>query len=137
MVRRIAIIALVFLLFTLGAFAQGGDRMAVTSAHYLATEAAMEVLREGGNAADAAFTTAAVLTIVEPWFSSVMGGGTWALYYDSADGSVRSMDGVGPAASGATPITSPCADRTANRGRNAASAGAAARGGWQGSSTIS
>ncbi len=75
---------------------------AATSAHRLATDAAIEVLRSGGNAADAAFATAAVLTIVEPWFSSVMGGGTWALYYNHADGEVYALDGVGPAASGAT-----------------------------------
>lgn len=75
---------------------------AVTSAHRMATDAAMEVLNDGGNAADAAFTAAAVLTIVEPWFSSVMGGGTWALYYKADTGRVHSMDGVGPAASGAT-----------------------------------
>ncbi|MFW6329935.1 MAG: gamma-glutamyltransferase family protein [Alkalispirochaetaceae bacterium] len=103
MVRRIALAAAVFLLVTPGIFAQTGDRMAITTAHHLATEAGMEVLREGGNAADAAFTVAAVLTIVEPWFSSVMGGGTWALYYDRDTGSVRSLDGVGPAAAGATP----------------------------------
>lgn len=78
------------------------DSIAATSAHRMATDAAVEVMREGGSAADAAFSAAAVLTIVQPWFSSVMGGGTWALYYDAEEDEVRALDGVGPAASGAT-----------------------------------
>ncbi len=71
----------------------------VVSSHYLATEAGIEILKAGGNAADAAVAVAAALSVVEPWFSSVLGGGTWALYFDSASGTVHSQDGVGPVAS--------------------------------------
>lgn len=102
MLRRPILILVAFLILP-GIVTAQARRNAVTSAHHLATEAAMQVLRTGGTAADAAFTTAAVLTVVEPWFSSVMGGGTWALYYEAASEEIRALDGVGPAASGATP----------------------------------
>jgi len=76
---------------------------AVTSSHSLATEAGLRVLEQGGTAADAAIATAAVLTVVEPWFSSVLGGGTWGLYYDAQNQQVTSLDGVGVTGSKATP----------------------------------
>jgi gamma-glutamyltranspeptidase / glutathione hydrolase len=75
---------------------------AIVSAHRLATEAGIKILADGGTAADAAITVAAVLTVVEPYFSSVFGGGTWALYYDAEKGEVTSLDGVGPIGSNAT-----------------------------------
>lgn len=76
---------------------------AVVSAHQAATEAGMDMLARGGTAADAAVAVAAALTVVQGWFSSVLGGGTWALYYDAASEVVASLDGVGPAGSQATP----------------------------------
>ncbi|MFP4302502.1 MAG: gamma-glutamyltransferase family protein [Spirochaetaceae bacterium] len=102
MVRKRVFLPLLIALLTHPIYAQE-SQIAVTSAHRLATDAAVEVLREGGTAADAAFATAAVLTIVQPWFSSVMGGGTWAIYYDAGAEEVKALDGVGTAASGATP----------------------------------
>jgi len=74
---------------------------AVVSAHKLATEAGAEILSAGGTAADAAIAVAAALTVVEPYFSSVLGGGTWALYYDSETDEITSLDGVGPVGSNA------------------------------------
>lgn len=74
----------------------------VVSAHVLATEAGFEVLEKGGTAADASVAVAAVLSVVEPWFSSVLGGGTWALYYNADADTVTSLDGVGPTGSKAT-----------------------------------
>ena len=72
---------------------------AVVTANPLATQAACEVLRDGGTAADALVTAQAVLGLVEPQASGI-GGGGFLLYYDAAAGSVQAYDGreVAPAA---------------------------------------
>lgn len=75
---------------------------AITSAHGIATDAGFEILEQGGTAADAAVAVAATLSVVEPWFSSVLGGGTWALYYNAETEAITSLDGVGPTGSLAT-----------------------------------
>lgn len=75
---------------------------AVVSADKLATAAGIEILNSGGSAADAAVAVAAVLSLVQPYYSSALGGGTWALYYDADTGTVSSLDGVGRAGSLAT-----------------------------------
>lgn len=72
------------------------------SSHSTATEAGVKILADGGSAADAAIAVASVLTVVEPFYSSVLGGDTWALYYDAADADVTSLNGVGPVGSKAT-----------------------------------
>lgn len=70
--------------------AQGSRPGAVVSSHRLATEAGTEVLEAGGTAADAALAVAAALTVVEPFFSSALGGGLWGLYFDAESGEVTS-----------------------------------------------
>ena len=91
---------------------------AVVSSHTLATDAGVAMLEAGGTAADAAVAVAAVLSVVEPWFSSILGGGTWALYYDAVNDVVTSLDGVGPTGSLATP--SNYAQRAGNPGMHQA-----------------
>lgn len=56
---------------------------AIASAHPLATEAGMAILKNGGNAFDAAITVSAVLAVVEPYSSGIGGGGFWLLHQAS------------------------------------------------------
>jgi gamma-glutamyltranspeptidase/glutathione hydrolase len=64
---------------------------AVAADHYDASEAGAEVLRAGGNAADAAAATMLALGVVNP-ASSGLGGGGFALYYDASDGTLSFLD---------------------------------------------
>ncbi|MEM7301775.1 MAG: gamma-glutamyltransferase family protein [Pseudomonadota bacterium] len=74
------------------------DGMAATS-HPLATSSALNVLREGGNAVDAALSAVAVLGVVEPHMTGV-GGDCFAIIHEP-DGTLRGLNGSGRAAAGA------------------------------------
>ncbi|WP_297310215.1 gamma-glutamyltransferase [Neptuniibacter sp.] len=64
----------------------------VVTAHPLATQAGMNVLNDGGSAADAAVAIQAMLTLVEPQ-SSGIGGGAFMLYWDQAKQQLKAFDG--------------------------------------------
>jgi gamma-glutamyltranspeptidase/glutathione hydrolase len=63
----------------------------VTAEHHLAAEAGIEILRDGGNAVDAAVAAAFVMGVVEPFTSGI--GGIAGLVIRRADGTVVSIEG--------------------------------------------
>jgi gamma-glutamyltranspeptidase/glutathione hydrolase len=65
---------------------------AVSSVDAEASAAGLEVLRKGGNAADAAVATAAALGVTEP-YSAGIGGGGYFVYFDASTGEVTTIDG--------------------------------------------
>ena len=73
--------------------AQAGQGM-VSSAHPLATQAGLDILKAGGNAFDAAVAVAAVLNVVEPMMSGMGGYGT-ILIYDASGRRVRFLNSSG------------------------------------------
>lgn len=67
-----------------------------------ATEAALEILRAGGSATDAAIAAAVMLTLTEPQAAGIGGGGLM-LHYDSESQAVTAWDGRETAPAAATP----------------------------------
>jgi gamma-glutamyltranspeptidase/glutathione hydrolase len=78
------------------------SRGAVATAHPLASEIAADVLRAGGNAADAAVAAAFALSVVEPQ-SSGIGGGGFALVYVARERKIHALDFREVAPAAATP----------------------------------
>jgi len=68
------------------------ERQLVVTANPYASEAAAEILRAGGSAADAAIAAILVLGLVEPQSAGLGGGGFW-LQWDATAGRLRGYDG--------------------------------------------
>ena len=79
-----------------------GSGGAVTSVDPDATAIGLDVLRRGGNAADAALATAAALGVTEP-YSSGVGGGGFLVYYNARTHRVSTIDGRETAPASFTP----------------------------------
>jgi gamma-glutamyltranspeptidase/glutathione hydrolase len=73
-----------------------GTRGMVATSQPLAVSAGLELLYQGGNAADAAVATAAALNVTEPT-STGIGGDCFALYYDASTRQVSALNGSGRA----------------------------------------
>ncbi len=71
-----------------------GSQGMVSSAHAVATEAGLRILKKGGNAFDAAVAIAATLNVVEPGNSGMGGYGT-ILIYDAKKKEIRFLDSSG------------------------------------------
>ncbi len=83
----------------------------VVSANPLASSAALQVLKDGGTAADALVTAQAVLAVVEPQSSGLAGGG-FLLYWDSQQQNLEVLDGreVAPERSRPSDLLTPNGD---------------------------
>ena len=97
-----------------------GSGGAVSSVDPEASRIGRDVLRRGGNAADAIIAMAAALGVTEP-YSSGIGGGGFLVYYDAKSGKVSTIDGreTAPASmphdAFIDPDSSPPASPTASR----------------------
>lgn len=68
----------------------------VAASNPLASQAGLAILRQGGNAADAAIAAAAVMNVIAP-ASTGMGGDCFALYYDAKTRQTTALNGSGRA----------------------------------------
>lgn len=78
-----------------------GPYGAVSSNSVYATRAGLEILKQGGNAFDAAAAVSLALSVVEPHHSGI-GGGCFSLIYSAKDSEFSAVDGRGTAPKNAT-----------------------------------
>src|SRR5512132_119926 len=80
-----------------------GTGGAAASVETLATQAAIDTLKKGGNAIDAAVTAGGVLGVTEPFSCGIGGGGFMVIR--TADGRVVTIDGRERASAAMTPTS--------------------------------
>ena len=79
-----------------------GSKFMIAAANPLAVKAGYKIIKNGGNALDAALTAQLVLNIVEPQ-SSGIGGGAFILFWDNKKKKLFGYDGRETAPASATP----------------------------------
>ncbi len=77
-----------------------GTRGAVVASHSLASQAGLDILREGGNAIEATIAVAATLAVVYPHMTGIGGDGFWLMHAPGQ--AMRSIDACGAAGAGVT-----------------------------------
>ena len=73
----------------------------VTTPHYLASQAALEVLHKGGNAVEAAIAAASTIAVVYPHMNSIGGDNFW-LIYNAKTKEMKALNSSGRAGENAT-----------------------------------
>ncbi|MBO9669803.1 MAG: gamma-glutamyltransferase [Sphingobium sp.] len=100
----------------------------VTAPHFLASEAGLAILRDGGNAVEACVAVAATLAVVYPHMTGIGGDGFWLVR--EPDGRVWSVHGCGGAAAKADLKLYAGLDAVPTRGPLAANTVAGTISGW-------
>jgi gamma-glutamyltranspeptidase/glutathione hydrolase len=73
-----------------------GDRGMIATGHPLASDAALDVLKTGGNAFDAALCASAVLSVVKSYHCG-LGGDLFGMFYLASEGKMLALNGSGRA----------------------------------------
>lgn len=81
---------------------QIGQHGMVSTSQPLASQAGLRILQQGGNAADAAIASAAVIAVTNPFMAGLGGVGGYALIYDAKTGKTQAIDFIGTAPKAAT-----------------------------------
>jgi gamma-glutamyltranspeptidase/glutathione hydrolase len=101
----------------------------VTAPHHLAAHAGLDILKDGGNAIEAAVAVAACLAVVYPHMTGIGGDGFWLVH--EPDGRVWSIDACGRSAQAADRSLYEGLDTIPWRGPLAANTVASTVSGWQ------
>ena len=73
----------------------------VTTPHYLASQSALKVLQQGGNAVEAAIAAASTIGVVYPHMNGIGGDNFW-LIYNAKNGELKGLNASGRAGENAT-----------------------------------
>lgn len=106
-----------------------GRRGMVTAPHTLASRAGLDILKDGGNAREAAVAVAATLAVVYPHMTGIGGDSFWLIH--EPDGPVHAIHGCGGAAQAATLDLYAGLDAVPTRGPLAANTVAGTISGWE------